>query len=488
MLSPLNLTIILGFIALTTWLGHRASRGTSTSRGFFQAEGGMPWWAVSLSLVATYTSTVTFIAVPTAVFIAGGNLTYAQAVVGFGLGIAVIPVAFGAAFWEEAEARTIIDFIARRTRREVADFTLVWGYLSSVLGNCLRLLAAALVLSVVARTSLLPCIIVMAALSAAWSGLAGIRTVVWTDVGMFFVFILGALFCLAWLTRLIPADLAEIWALLDAHGKLVWLDLSLDPGKSFTVWTALFGASVMQLGTASAQGTFQRIRSCRNEGEARRAYLWAAVFSITPFLMMAVGLGLFAYYQSYPLGAEAQAQLTSQPDRILPHFIITELPDGVSGLLIVALLAAGVSTLNSVLAEPADLTVNNVYRRFVRPEAPDAHYVTVSRRAIFLWAFLLSIITWWVGRYQEAGLLQLAFQLPGYVAGVNLGTLLLARLRFRPARRAYFTAVIASGSVVFFLGQVGVNFWWWYPAGVLALLGITTFGTRLLERMSHAPA
>lgn len=470
MITPLNCLIFVAFMATTTLLANRFAGRAKSSRGFFQAsaDGGLPWWVVSLSIVSGNTSAVTFLAVPTAVFISGGNLTYGLMVAGFGLGAIALALVFTKSFFEETRANTVYDYISLRVNPQAGAFSLVLGYLVGILGNSLRLLATALVLSVVAEISLASALIVLTVLAAVWSSVAGIRTVIWTDVILYTVFTIGAIFSAVWIFYRLPLDLGSAWAQLDANSKLLLIDLSTDPAKGYTLWTALFGATAMQFASAIQQGNFQRIRSCRNDRDSRRAFIWAAVFSITPFFMLIVGLGLWLHYQLNPLSADMLSLLAKEPDRIFPYFIVTELPDGISGLMITAIMAAGLS--NSVLTEMADMTVTNVYRPYFKPAADEAHYLRASRIALCLWGVLFAGAAYAVSHFQEAGILQLAFKLPGYVAGLGLGTMILARLERRPSAGLYFTGAALSVAAVFALGAAGVNYWWWYLGGAFPLL------------------
>ncbi len=487
MFTPLNLAVFVSFIVVTTLLANRLSGRAQSSRGFFQAgaDGGLPWWAVALSIVATNTSTVTFLAVPTAVFVAGGNLTYAPMVIGFGLGVIAVALLFVRPLFNEQRAQTVFEFIGLRVHPAAGQFTLWLGYVTSLLNNSLRMLATGLVCSVATGLPLLPSLAAVTLLAAIWSAVAGIRTVIWADFIMYLVFTGGAVMSAVWIFAGLPFGLDEAWARLDAHGKLVLLDLSADPTKSFTLWTALFGASIMQLALASGQGTFQRIRSCRSVEDCRKAYLWSVAFSITPFLMLIIGLGLWLHYQVNPLPPEVLEQLAREPDRIFPHFIINELPDGVSGLIVTAILAAGISTLNSVFTEMADLTVNGVYRPLVRPSADDSHYLRVSRVTLLAWGAAFAGMAYWVSFHQADGLLQLAFKLPGYTAGIGLGTILLATLDRKTSLRRYAIAVSVSVATVTALALGDVNFWWWYLGGTATLLMVALPGSQPRKLVSR---
>ena len=355
----INWTILVGFLAATTWFGHLMRGRSDTLEGFFVGGRNVPWWAVSASLMATQTSALTFIAVPAFIFAPGGDLTYAQATLGFMLGGSVLMAHTFLPVYYRHRVVSPYDYIEARLGASVSQLARLLFVLGAVLSQGVRLLSTALVLSVVTGLPVVQCIAILGAFAAAWAWMGGITTVIWTDVVQYVLFLGGAVFALAWVLGAVPGGVAEVLRVADDHAKLRLLDLSLDPTKTFTLWAGLVGSSIFSLGQSSIdQVSTQRLMCCANIREAKKAMYGALFISVPTYLMLFVGLGLFAFYHHQPLPPDVAARFVEQPDRVYPYFIVSELPVGVSGLLIAAIFAAGISTLDSALAALSETTLD----------------------------------------------------------------------------------------------------------------------------------
>jgi Na+/proline symporter len=323
---------------------------------------------------------------------------------------------------------------------------------------------------VVTDWSLAVCVFWVVLFAIAWSALAGLKTVIWTDFLLFVIFTGGAVFSIAWTSGQLDMSFGEAFARLDGAAKLTLFDFSVDPGKSYTLWAGLIGGSLLSLAMAGSQGTMQRIRACRSAADARKAYLLSALFYLTPLCMLGVGLVLTLFYQEHPLSPEVAASLVTQPDRIFPHFIASEIPAGFSAIFIGAIFAAGISTLDTALTEMADITITNIYE----PRSPgrsEAHYLLASRFSLVFWGALYAAVALFFSRFSAEGLLDLTFKLPNYLNGALLGTILLARLGIGDVR-TYATGFVAAMATVALMSYAGIGFFWWCPGSALVMIGV----------------
>ena len=246
--GPLNWAILIGFLLATTWAGHWLKGDTPGLRGFFLGGRKVPWWAVAGSLIATRTSALTFIAVPAAIFMAGGTLTYLQMTLGFIAGDILMALLFVRAYYRE-EIYSPYDFMERQLGARVSQLSRALFMCGTVLSQGVRLLSTALILSVITGLGLVTCIFIIALFAVIWTWMGGITTVIWTDVIQFCVFFLGGLFSLFWVFNMVPGGLSGVLSIADEKAKLVLIDLSLDPKKTFTLWVGLLGCTVFELGT-----------------------------------------------------------------------------------------------------------------------------------------------------------------------------------------------------------------------------------------------
>jgi len=477
----LDLLIIAAMMAGTTWAGHRLGGVIQDRRGFFEASGTLPWWAVSASIIATLVSSVTFVSVPAAVFRENGNLTYFQVILGLAFGKLFIAWLMARPFYESRGPRTVYEYIGARMDTATGEFSMVLGLILNVINSGIKLLTAALVLDVITGWGIPACGLFIIVFSLLWSMLSGIKTVIWTDFILFVIFALGAVISMAYIAMRLDMSLVDAFFWLDGQGKLVLFDFSTDPARRYTIWAGIVGSIGLSIALGATQGTWQRVRACRSVGDARKAYNFSALFYVMHLLILATGLGLAVFYSEHPLPADVIAQLASEPDRIFPHFIVTQMPVGLSGLLIASIFAAAISTQDSALAEASDVTVHHLYERYIRKGASEAHYLLVARLSLIVWSGVFLLMAIYFSRFTAEGLLDLTFMLPNYVYGPIFATAVLARYgigRFPTFLAGFFV----SCAVTTWLSSAGVAFFYWCPVSGLSMIAVVRlFDRRALE-------
>jgi SSS family transporter len=470
-------TVLAVFVIGTTVLGHLLKGKQGGMEGFFLGGRSLPWWAVSGSIMATQISAVTIIAVPGAIFSPNGNLLFLQGTLfGFVLAKILMVLLFVKPFYER-KIYSPYDFIEHRLGSKSANLSRGLFMISAILGHGIRLLTVALVLSVVVNMPIGQSVLIIGLFAVAWTLMGGITTVIWTDFILFGLMLAGAILSLVTILGVLPIGLTQAITELDQAAKLKLIDVSLDPARTWTLWTGLFCFAVFELAQNSVdQVITQRMICCRDAKEARRAVLGSLGIVAFSLLMAAVGLGLWLYYQHRSLDPQATAFLAEQPSRVYPYFIVNSLPVGVSGLLIAGIFAAGISTLDSALAALSETTVNGIYRKWIRPQADERQCMKVSRISVVAWGVVLSLLAYFAGRMvQNEGLLNLAYKLPV----LTYGPLLMIAL-FALARCGNFTTIV-SGTVTSITtslllltlksrGLVQLDELWLYPLSCLMFL------------------
>ena len=467
-MKPADL-LIMGVVMLAvTYLGHRLSGSITNRRGFFQADGSLPWWAVSASIIATVVSAVTFVSVPAAVFADGGDLTYFQVILGLAAGKVVVARLLAKPFYLSQGINTSYEYIGARIDAPTGEFSMYLGLLLNLINSAVKLLTASLVLDVISGWGLPGCALFVVAISIVWSALAGIKTVIWTDFLLFVLFSVGAVFALIFVSLNIQQSLSDAIIWLDEQAKWVLFDFDTDPTKRYTIWAGIIGAVGLSIAQASTQGTWQRVRACRSVGDAQKAFDVAALFYIVHVVILGVGLALAVFYAERGVPVELAQQLSESPDRIFPYFIVNELPVGISGLFIAAIFAAAISTLDSALTESSDLTVNHIYQR-VLPNKTEAHYLLASRLLMVVWGLLFFAAAMFFSRYQGVGLLELTFKLPNYFYGAIFASIVLARYGIGRFSTIILGFVLATVSVLI-MASANVAFFYWCPVSGLLMV------------------
>lgn len=467
----IDATVVGLFFLGISLVGKWHARTVKDRSAFFTAAGSLPWWTVAASIIATIISSTSFISLPSTIFSDKGSLTYAQLFVGLMFGKFLTAWLFVRPYYESRDIRTTYDYVAVRLDPRIGDLNLALGFLVNVVTTSLKVLATGFAVSIVLGVSLTLSIAVVLVFSALWAALGGLRTVVWTDFAMFVIFVAGAIIAVVFTFAGAGLPIPDVVRLLDEKGKLVLLDFSTDPRKSYTLWAGVIGGAVVGLTACGQQFVFQRVKACRSLKEARRAFYWAGGFYLLMLIPIAAGLGLTAFYSVHEIPPNVAARLPSEPDVIFMHFIVTQLPTGLVGIIIAAILAAGMANFTSHLAEISDMTVSNVYERYVRPSASETHYLLISRVMLVAWAIVYMALALFFANYQARGLFELALSVPNYVSGAVLGTFLLARIGIGTLR-TYIPAMILSLASTWILDAQQVSYFWWPLVAAIVMVAI----------------
>lgn len=449
--------VVAAYLVFTTVLGAKLAGKQATIRDFFLGGRKLPWWAVCGSTIATEISTATFVVVPAIVFAAGGNLTYLQLAIGSVLARFIVGWYFVPRFYEE-EIYSPYDYVGRRLGPRVKTVTTALFLVGAVLGQGGRLFTAAFMVSIVADLDLVSAIWLMGAFSVLWAMIGGITMVIWTDVIQFCILLLGAVVALGFALHVVPGGISEAVRIGREAGKFQFFDFSTDLSVRYTFWCGLLATSFSNLAAfGTDQVMAQRMFCCRDARDARRSIVWSSVSIGVALLMMMLGIALYAYFQHAPFTSDEAARYAKHQEYLLPIFIVRALPIGVRGLIVAAVLAAAVSTLESALAALSQTTVRPLMRQVSTWRGttdPGPHFqgeLGVSKALVFVWGMVLcGMATACIGiarNYQNAIDLVLAFA--GYSAGPLLGIFLLAFLKHPRDDRGLPWAVAVSILAVF---------------------------------------
>lgn len=471
--GSLNWVVLIGMLLLTTFLGHQLKGKQGDLRGFFLGNKSMPWWAVAGSLTATRTSALVFISIPAAVYMKNGNCTFMMVVLGAILGDLIMGRSLIHKYYEN-EIYSPYEYIGLKLGNNTSNLCRILWMGGTILSQSVRLLATSLVLNVITGIDLFTCILIMGTFSVIWSIMGGIATVIWTDVIQFCVFFCGAIFAILYCLKDIPGGFGEVWEITSSLGKTQAIDFSLDPTKTYTLWVALFAVTVFELGQLTIDQMFvQRVLCCKDLNDSRKSIYYGAFLSnATTPIMLCVGLCLVAYYQLNPLPAGMEGTFANEPDKVFPFFLVTEIPAGISGLIIASIFAAGISTLDSAMTAVSEVCVNGFYRPYVQKEASERHYLVASKVLVACWGVVFSLVSYGMYKFASEGLLALGLSVYGYVYGTLFGIAILAFWR-KASFRAIAIGATFSVSAVIYLRTTSLAFFWVYPIATMIQLSVS---------------
>ncbi len=470
-IHPLDLAIVIAYLLGVTLLGLRFRQQQHSAKDYFLGGKSAPWWALAFSIVATETSTLTIIGTPAIAY--AGNLTFLQLVFGYILGRFLITVLLLPGYFR-GEFLTAYALIEKRfgtKMRAVAALTFLG---TRTIAEGVRVSAIALVVSVALGTSERLAVFIVIALTVLYTFEGGMKAVIWTDVAQFLLYLTGSLFTLALLMHRIPGGWNEVAQVAAFNGhKLQFLDFSWNLATNYTFWSGLIGGAFLTMATHGTDQTIvQRLLAARNQGDSRRALLasgFIVLFQFTVFLL--VGVLLFVFAQHTPLLAAGE-----RTDRVLPLFLVREMPTGLAGLLLASILAVAMSnasgSLNSLAASSVmDL---NAFRR--RPVDP-AKFLKISRRMTLVWGVVLiffGLIKW------QRSLLETGLTVAALPFGSLLGLFLLgtfdSRANSNGSLAGMFAGLVAVLTVYY---ETNVAYTWFFMIGTCVTFGVGALVSRV---------
>ncbi len=449
--------VIAGYGLLVLAVGvWTAGRGDSEDE-YFLAGRREGWAPVAASTWATKLSALTFIGVPGVAI--SGNFTYLQ--LWFGSFLAAYAV--GALLLPEfyrVRVSTVYEYLEHRIgRASRLSGTLVF-VISRCLASAVRLAGCAIAISVFFDLGLVTSIVLMAAVAALYVLSGGLRAVIWTDVVQLALFLSGGVIAIVFVVASLPGGVGDVIAAGKASEKFRVFDLSFDLADPATFWMGNLFAFVLGIATGGAdQDIAQRALACPDARRARIAVVSAgAADLVSTFLFLSAGAAVYAYYVTFPQDAVASLLAEGRHDHIFAHFIRHELPDGLRGLLVAALLAAAMSSLDSALS---GLASSAYFDLGIMRHGDGAHSrgggLHGPRILVVVFAVVLAIIA--IGFGAQPSILWFGLQVMGYTYGGLLGLFILAL--FLPQRADdIWSAVgaVTSIVVVIVLTRWGIGF------------------------------
>ena len=432
-IHPLDLAIVVAYLLAVTALGmHFRRRQTPPSqdqtadrqavtRDYFLGGRTAPWWALAFSIVATETSTLTIIGTPAIAY--GGNLTFLQLVFGYLVGrvlivLVLLPGYFRGDFFT---AYALIEKRFGRRMRAVAASTFL---VTRAIAEGVRVSAIALVLSVVLGTTTRLSVVIVIALTLLYTLEGGMKAVIWTDVAQLFIYLAGSAATFFVLLHSIPGGWQEVVQVAATHGqKLQLFDFSFHLATKYTFWSGLIGGAFLTMASHGTDQTIvQRLLAARNQRDSRRALLASGLIVLVQFtLFLLIGVSLYVFAQHVPLLAPGEPA-----DRVLPLFLLHQMPTGLAGLLLASIIAVAMSNASGSLNSLAASSVLDfaALRPGARSPSNDRTFLRLSRRMTLFWGLVLmgfGLMTW--GPLLEAGLTIASLPFGSLLGLFLLGTL-----------------------------------------------------------------
>jgi SSS family solute:Na+ symporter len=467
-LSGIDYLVIGAYLVAITAFGSWFARYQKTTRDYFLTDRSIPWWAICFTIVATETSTLTFIGIPAQTYV--GNMTFLQLAAGYIIGRVLVSALFIPAYFR-GELFTSYELLQRRFGTRVKTLSAVIFLITRSLADGIRLFTTALVIAIVTQVPVPWVVIVLGAAMIVYTMRGGVSAVIWTDVVQMFVYIAGAAAVAIALLDRINGGWAEVVRVGAESGRFVFIDASFDLSKAYTLWAGLLGGVALTLSThGTDQYLVQRLLSARSQREASTGLMLSGLIVFAQFILfLLIGVMLFVHYQQVPL-----PQALARTDQILPIFVVSELHNGLAGFIVAAIVAAALSpSLNAMAAS----TVSDFYLPYVNPAADQETQMRISKQATVAWG-IVQLAVALGAQFMNRSVLDAGLAVLSFASGAVLGAFLLGTLSSSIRERETFAGMLAGLIVM-------IVVWWATPIAFTwyVLIGaVTTCAVAYLAR------
>ena len=456
-LSSLDLSLVAIYLAGITLFGLRFRSKDRSLKNYFLADRRIPWWAIALSIVAAETSTLTIISVPGLAYT--GDWGFLEIVLGYLLGRIVVCIIFLPRYFR-GELLTAYEVIGQRFGPRLHRLTAFLFLFLRAAAEGVRVFAVSIVVGIAIGTGDVVSIAIIVALTLLYTLEGGMAAVIWTDVVQMGLYLAGTVLAVIVLGHRIPGGWPAIHGMASVAGKITIFHFALSLSQTYTFWAGLIGGCFL---TMASHGTdqlmVQRLLAAKNLRDSRIALLSSGLVILVQFaLFLAIGTGLYYFYGNVTHGAPGGG-----PDRVFPSFIVNELPHGVAGLLVAAILAAAMSNLSAAVNSLSSSSMVDFYMAW-KPGASEQERARLSRAMTFFWAlllFALALLSRGGGHVVEVGL-----SIASVAYGALLGVFLLGTLT---------RSATEPGAMIGMIGGLAANILLWKQPAFLPKIAWTWF-------------
>jgi SSS family transporter len=465
-MQTIDLVIIFGYLIGITAFGIWFSGDQETTEDYFVGDRSVPWWAIAMSIVATETSTITFVSVPGVAFAKGGNFQFLQLVFGYMLGRVVISLVFIPMYFK-GDLQTVYQLLGDRFGNKVKMLASGLFVIMRNVADGIRLLLTAIVLAAVyqsfnpgsdASTIIIGSIVLLGVVMIVFTFYGGMEAVIWIEVVQLVIYVGGAIAAAVVLLQNIDGGLTTVLNVGSQFDKFDVFDFNLDFAKTYTFWGGLIGGCFLTMSThGTDQYLVQRYLCTSKPASASTALLTSGAVVLAQFVgFLFIGALLFAFYGPYNSPEYAQAGVAGsgipgtfpfmKPDQVFPNFITEHMPAGLSGLVVAAIFAAALSSsLNSIAAT----AINDLYKPFAR-DVSDKKLLKLSGWLTVIVGIIQIFVAIAFMKTGESAL-NLALSVASLINGPVLGVFLVGSFTKRAREVHALTGMLVSTALMFYI-------------------------------------
>lgn len=449
--GALNWTILVVYILANLVLGWFLGRKIESADEFFLGNRSTPWWAIGVSVLATYVSALSFLGGPAWSY--SNGLSVIAIHLNYPIVIFLVVTLFLPFFYNSGVA-SIYDYQERRFGSKARSVLSIIFMMSQALSSAAVLYATSLVLQFITGIDVIAAIFIVTIVALIYTAMGGIAAVIWTDVIQAGILLVGALIIVGALIQQLPLPLGETLAQLKAAGKTNPLNFSFDFTAEATVWSGIIAMSLYHSTVYGAnQMMVQRTLTAKSIGDAKKSYLLLGfVGFFIYFLFFVLGILFYSYYggREFENGNTIILQFAS--DYGLP---------GLMGIIAAAVMAASMSSLDSAFNSLSTVTTVDFYQKYVKPDASAEHYLKATRLFTLFWAALIILPAIWYAS-SEGSILQTLTKVGSYFVGAKLSMYGLGFFSRHTSERGLLVGVAAGFVVVWWVASYTAIAWPWF--------------------------
>ena len=467
----LNWAILVIYVIANLILGYVLGRKINTAQDFFLGHKTTPWWAIGISVIATYVSALTFLGAPAWSYTDG--LSVIAIHLNYPLVIFAVVTLFFPFFYNSGVA-SIYEYIERRFGKWARGTISIMWMLSQTLAAGAILYATSLVLSFITGLDVEYAIVIITVIALTYTAMGGITAVIWTDVIQAGILLIGTIIIVAALIDQMTLPLHETLLQLKAQGKLNPLDFSFEISNVTTVWSGVIAMTIFHITVyGTNQMMVQRTLAARSIGDAKKSYMLMGYLAFfIYFLFILLGVLFYSYYG----GREFENGNT-----IILQFASDYGMPGLMGIIAAAVMAASMSSLDSAFNSLSTVATVDFYQRYFKTEASPEHYLKVSRLLTVVFA-LLVIIPAIAYAGSQGSILELMSKVGSFFVGAQLGMFILGFFSKQATEKGLLVGTVAAFMAVAYVATATDVAWPWYCGiGVGVSVFVTLIASRLID-------
>ena len=472
--GTLNWSILVVFILGNLLLGYYLSKRISTADDFYLGNRTTPWWAIGISVVATYVSALSFLGGPSWAYTDGFSVIALHA--NYPLVIFVVISLFLPFFYNSGVA-SIYEYQERRFGpRARALISGIW-LVSQTMTSAAILYATSLVLEFITGIDVVHAIIIVTVIALIYTALGGITAVIWTDVAQAAILLVGAIIILFALIDRMPTSIGDTLVALKAEGKLNPLEFSFDWSHATTAWSGIIAMTLYHITVyGTNQMMVQRTLASKTIGDAKKSYMmmgYSAFFIY--FLFIFLGVMFYSYYEGVEFENSNTIILQFANDYGLP---------GLMGLIAAAVMAASMSSLDSAFNSMSTVATIDFYQKYIKKDATQEQMLVVSRWFTVVIAIIV-IIPAIMLTGSTGSILQILSSIGSYFVGAQLGMFAVGFFSKQATEKGVLVGTLVGFIIVWYLATFTDVAWPWFCAvGAATNIFVTIIASVLIDGKS----